>query len=130
MPATAPAKTNEARSLRVLLVDDYVDTLESIQMILESWGHQVLIAQDGLTGIELARTYHPDMVLLDILLPDLDGYQVARQLRSEKGLEGIILVAITGWDTPDHRRQSKEAGFDHFLVKPLAIETLQRLMER
>jgi signal transduction histidine kinase/HAMP domain-containing protein/ActR/RegA family two-component response regulator len=115
--------------LRILAVDDNVDASETLQEILEQWGHSVQMAHDGPTAIDLALTEEPDIILLDIGLPGMDGYEVARRLRQPGVLPGVLLVALTGYAQAEDRRRSREAGFDEHLVKPVDLATLHDLLE-
>ena len=114
---------------RVLVVDDNVDSAETVAMLVSMWGHEVEVAHGGVEGIEKAFAFAPDTVLLDVGLPGIDGYEVARRLRSG-GLRDALLVAMTGYGRDEDRRKAHEAGFDHHLVKPLDLEILQRLLSR
>jgi signal transduction histidine kinase/CheY-like chemotaxis protein len=124
--ATKP-DVQRPRPLRVLVVEDSEPLAMLLVSMLEMWGHDVRAAADGVAALEAARSYHPDVVLLDIGLPGMNGYEVARQLRAEAAQEKFLLAAMTGYDREEHRRRSKEAGFDHHLVKPVdpnALETV------
>jgi len=105
-------------SLRVLVVDDNVDAAQSLAQLLEAYGHDVRTAHTGPTAVAAAGDYNADVVLLDIGLPELDGYEVARRIRKQPAHENTVLVAMTGYGQESDRRLSKEAGFDHHLVKP------------
>jgi len=111
---------------RVLVVDDSVDSAETLGELLRIWGHDVSIAHDGEEALRQAREIRPDVVLLDIGLPGMDGYAVAGQLRAE-GLAGRLLVAISGYSGIEDRERMKEAGFDGHLVKPVEPTALQAL---
>ena len=111
---------------RVLVVDDNADAAESIKLLLQSLGHQVHVTFDGAQAIEAATQFRPDVVLLDIGMPGLSGYEVARRLRSLRPEAGLRIVAVTGWGQEVDRQASKEAGFDVHLVKPVDTEVLQR----
>jgi CheY-like chemotaxis protein len=91
-------------------------------------GQHVCAAQDSASALELARSDRPDVVISDIGMPNMDGCELARQLRKEPGLEGVILVALTGYEQDDDRRQTKDAGFDYHLVKPVSLAALQQLL--
>jgi CheY-like chemotaxis protein len=118
-PAKEPADDRgEEEKLRVLVVDDNRDTATACSMLLRQMGHEVDTAYDGIAALEHARTFHPQVVFLDIGLPGLNGYEVARSLR-EEGFRNEVIVAISGYGQPDDRRRSREAGFDHHLVKPI-----------
>jgi signal transduction histidine kinase len=114
--------------LRVLVVEDNIDAAESLASLLRHWGHQVSVVQDGQAAIELARVERPQVVLLDIGLPRLDGYQVARRLRNELGLHETLVVAMTGYGQPEDRRRSREAGIQYHFVKPVEPVVLQSLL--
>jgi PAS domain S-box-containing protein len=115
-------------SRRVLVVDDNADAAESLAQLLALKGHEVRVAYDGLSGVELARAFEPDVVLLDIGMPGLDGYAVARRLREQDGRRGVRLVALTGYGQLDDRRRAQEAGFDDHLVKPPDVATLEQML--
>ena len=118
---------NDAR-LRVVVVDDNVDAAESLADLLRLHDHDVRVAHDGLTGLETVRRYRPDVVLLDIGLPGMDGYEVARRLRADNN-HSMLLVAISGYGREEDRQLAREAGMaDHF-VKPVQYESLQSLLD-
>ena len=125
----SPAKVAGARSrrLRVLVVDDSQDAMESLAMLLGFWGHDVLTASDGTEAVEMALQRHPHVVLLDIGLPGIDGYEVARRIRSQEGTT-TVLVAMTGYGQAEDRQRAREAGFALHLVKPVEPEALQRAL--
>jgi CheY-like chemotaxis protein/two-component sensor histidine kinase len=110
---------------RVLVVDDNVDAAESAAMLLRIWGHEVRTVHDGSSVLGVVRDFRPDVVLLDIGLPGMDGYEVARRLRGEPSLAGLVLAAMTGYGQDEDRRKSREAGFDVHLTKPLNPDTLE-----
>jgi CheY-like chemotaxis protein len=112
---------------RVLVVDDQVDTVQSLAELLEIWGHQVRVGFDGPTAVELALDYRPEVVLLDIGLPLMNGYEVARRLRQEAGQE-MMLVAMTGYGQEEDRRRAMEAGFDLHMTKPVDLGVLRGLL--
>ncbi len=113
---------------RILVVDDNADAAEMLEILLSGDGHKVRTAFDGKTGIEAAKAFQPDICLLDIGLPDVNGYELARTLREM--MPEVTLIALTGWGQTEDRRQSKEAGFDHHLVKPVDFETLRTLVKK
>jgi PAS domain S-box-containing protein len=113
---------------RVLAVDDNVDAVNSLAMLLEIIGHEVRTAHDGPAAIAAAKDYRPEIILLDIGLPGMDGYKVARHLRELPELAKSVLVAVTGYGQEEDRRRSAAAGFDHHLVKPVDPQTLTRLL--
>ena len=113
---------------RILVVDDNVDAAESLAMLLRLQGQEVETAHDGQDSLERARAWRPSLILLDIGLPHMDGYEVARRLRREVGLEGATLVALTGYGQEDDRERAGRAGFDHHFVKPLDLAALHALL--
>jgi CheY-like chemotaxis protein len=115
--------------LRVLVVDDCKDTAHSTAILLEAWGHEALVAYDGPAALALARMHRPDAVVLDIGLPGPTGWEVARELRVSPGLDGVRLIAVSGYATAADRRRSREAGIDAHLAKPADPDELQRLLE-
>jgi signal transduction histidine kinase len=113
---------------RVLIADDNADTLETLGTLLELNGHQVFRATDGELALEAAARHQPDIALLDVGMPRLDGYEVARRIRAQDWGRDTLLVAVTGWGQDADRRRSREAGFDLHLVKPLDAGALDRLL--
>jgi CheY-like chemotaxis protein len=108
---------------RVLVVDDNADAAESLAMLLEVSGDAVRVAYDGEEALEVECDFHPDVILLDIGMPKLSGYEVARRVRETRG-PGVLIVAITGWGQEDDRRRAQEAGFDHHFTKPVDYQAL------
>jgi len=124
----APATTEPARDgLRILVVDDSRDTALGLAKLLKTVGHHVSTAYDGPTAIEMARVERPNIILTDIGLPGMDGYQLARALRQELP-EEVLLIAVSGYGTEDDVRRSREAGFDRHLVKPVDFDLLNALL--
>jgi CheY-like chemotaxis protein/two-component sensor histidine kinase len=121
-PQPSPPPTEKAQptgpSLRVLVVDDNVDTVTTLAMLVQESGHEVRTAYDGSAVLEAALDYRPNVVLLDIGLPGLNGFEVAKRLRQQPTLKNTVLVAMTGYGQESDRKRSQEAGFDHHLVKP------------
>ncbi|TAK64300.1 ATP-binding protein [Methylobacter sp.] len=128
LPITAAPAAPGPNKLRILVVDDNRDVVESLALLLESDGHQVLTAYDGISALETARIERPVIILLDIGLPGMDGYSVAQALRRNNGLERTMLIALTGYGQPDDRKKSIASGFDEYLVKPGDIEKLRKLL--
>jgi signal transduction histidine kinase/integral membrane sensor domain MASE1/ActR/RegA family two-component response regulator len=129
-PAPLPGEGADRppRALRILLVEDNEDAAESLAHLLRRRGHETHIARDGNEGLAITRSLRPDVVLLDIGLPGLDGYEVARRLRAQADREGTLLVAVSGYAQEADRRRACEAGFDHHLVKPVRIGELDRIL--
>jgi PAS domain S-box-containing protein len=125
----AGAEQRAKDAQRVLVVDDNVDSAESLSELLSIWGYSVNVAHDGPSGIKMALSQRPDVVLLDIGLPLMDGYEVARRLRQETALSGVRIAALTGYGQAADRRRSKEAGFDEHLVKPVDPDKLRALLQ-
>lgn len=126
----APEEVNApcGASFRILVVDDNVDAATSAAMLLEMMGHETEMVHDGLAAFEAAASYRPDIVLLDIGLPGLTGYEVASRIREQPWGRSMTLWALTGWGQDEDRRKSKEAGFDHHMVKPVDPPELVRLL--
>jgi signal transduction histidine kinase/ActR/RegA family two-component response regulator len=127
-PATEPRRAGEQRKLRILVVDDNRDTARSCALLLKAFGHEVETALDGVTALEMARDFKPHILFLDIGLPGMNGYDVARTLRDE-GFEQMMMVAISGYGQPEDRKRSLEAGFDQHLVKPVDQAALTSVLE-
>jgi CheY-like chemotaxis protein len=127
--ATAPIPdTQRTPSLRILVVDDNVDAARSTAMMLKILGHSVSTAHEGHAAVEVALRERPAVLLLDIGLPGLNGYQVCRSLR-QQGMTHELIAAITGYGQESDRQLAMEAGFDVHLVKPVGFEKLQQLLE-
>lgn len=114
---------------RVLVVDDNVDAAESLAELLAMKGHETRASFESRAALELADAFSPEVVLLDIGLPEIDGYQVARTLRQMPGTRHALVVAVTGYGQPEDRKASRAAGFDHHLVKPISLQQLEELIE-
>jgi CheY-like chemotaxis protein len=123
----APEPPQVAR-LRVLVVDDNQDSTESLAALLKMWGHEVETAADGIEACERAESFRPDVALLDLSMPRLDGYGAARRIRLAPWAAGIVLVAQTGWGQASDRRQAEAAGFDFHLTKPVNFGTLRKIL--
>src|SRR5262249_13650147 len=115
VPVPAPANSRH----RILIVDDNVDAAETLCMLMKSLGErEVHTASTGAQALETASSLHPDIVLLDLMMPEMDGYEVARRLRGEPWGKDLMLVALSGWGQEEHRRRAQEAGFDRHVTKP------------
>jgi len=120
--------TEEPSSCRMLIVEDNIDLARTMVWTMELLGHHARMAHDSHTAIELARSFHPDIILLDIGIPDINGYEICRVMRKEPSLKDTIFIAHTGWSEKEHHQRSKEAGFDYHLVKPADIEEIKEII--
>ena len=124
-----PAGGGEA-GLKVLVVDDNVDAALTLSMILEASGHVTRVAHDGYGALEAAREFRPRVAFLDIGMPGMSGYDTARAIRAMEELDGVVLVALTGWGAESDRQRSSEAGFNHHLTKPVQLAVVEELLAR
>jgi two-component system CheB/CheR fusion protein len=115
-------------TLRVLVVEDDRTNRECLGLLLRMWGHEVRLTGDGSDALETSQSFRPQVVLLDIGLPGLDGWEVARQLRQQEGVSPVLLVAMTGYARDEDRRRACEAGFDLHLAKPVDPARLKALL--
>ena len=123
-----PRREAVAKPRRILVVDDNVDAAETLAMLLKLGGHSVEVAHDGATATRLAQASRFDLAFLDLGMPAMDGYELARRLRADKALAGMRLVALTGWGQDEDRRRSAEAGFDLHVVKPVEPDMLEKVL--
>ncbi|MEN7529553.1 response regulator [Cupriavidus sp. DL-D2] len=128
-PSAGKARAVPGAPHTIMLVDDNVDALEAMTMTLETLGHTVVTAPDGQSAIDRAASVRPDVVLLDLGMPTMDGFETARRLREIPELRNARLVALTGFGQPDDRRRTRDAGFDMHLVKPADLNALTRLLD-
>jgi len=122
------AEQGVTSSHRILIVDDNRDGADSLSEILRILGHDTRTAYDGQEGVDVAGEFQPDVLLLDIGLPKLSGYEVCRRIREQSWGKGVVLIAVTGWGKDDDRRRSHEAGFDHHMVKPVDPQALMKML--
>ena len=128
-PTYEPARTSEtADGKRVLIVDDSRDSAEMLCEILQAYGCVVCVAYDGQSALEVAPSFNPEIALIDISLPRMDGYELAQRLRHFPDLQGTKLIAVTGYAEVSERRRSEKAGFDRHLVKPVDLDELRTLI--
>ena len=129
MPAAASERrqTRVAAKRRVLVVEDEVDSREALKLLLETEGHEVALSDSGAGALEEIARFRPDIALVDIGLPGMDGYEIARRARELEAGKDLKLVAITGYGGEAHRRRAKSAGFDMHVVKPISYEQLARV---
>jgi signal transduction histidine kinase len=128
MEKTAETKPSVPTPRRVLLVDDNADSVESLGLILQTWGHQVAAATESQKALGLATEFRPDVIVLDIGMPDMDGYEIARYLVQKSATPRPCLVALSGYSQDEDRKRAFEAGFNHYLVKPVDFEQLRVLL--
>ena len=121
-------ESTSAPSRRVLVVDDNEDSVDSMVMLLELLGNQVYTARDGIEAIEAAERFRPELVLMDMGMPRMNGYDATRRIREQPWGQEMIIIALTGWGQEDDRHRSREAGFDAHLVKPVDHDALLRLL--
>jgi CheY-like chemotaxis protein len=115
-------------ALRVLVVDDNHDAADTLAVLMRLWGYDCQVSYNGETALQTVQDFRPDCLLLDINMPKLNGFAVARQLRQQSALAGVKLVALTAYSDQTHTQRIQEAGFDHHLVKPADIDDLKRLL--
>ncbi|HUQ74050.1 MAG TPA: ATP-binding protein, partial [Burkholderiales bacterium] len=127
-PAAPSAARAEQVARRILIVDDNADAAASLAMLLKVLGNEVHTAVDGLAGLEAAERLRPDIVLLDLGMPRMNGYDACKAIRAQAWSRKAKLVALSGWGQEEHKARAREAGFDHFLVKPVAPEALKQLL--
>jgi two-component system CheB/CheR fusion protein len=116
--------------LRVLIVDDDGDTAESTAMLLRLWGHDPRYAVDGPKALEAARDFVPDAFIIDLGMPGLDGWELARKLREDSSLRDSLFIAVSGFGKDEDRERSRVAGFHHHLLKPADLDQLRLIIER
>jgi PAS domain S-box-containing protein len=127
-PAAVAAARGAAAALRLLLVDDSVDAATLLSMVLEADGYDVRVAHEAKHALEVAAQFKPEIVLLDLGLPGMDGFQLAQEMRKQTATANALLIAVTGYGQAADRLRSQEAGFDHHLVKPVSAEEIQRVI--
>ncbi|MGH7783480.1 MAG: ATP-binding response regulator, partial [Candidatus Binatia bacterium] len=115
---------------RVLVADDFPQSAETLAQLLRQEGHEVQIAQDGLEAFETAACFHPDVIVLDIAMPTLNGYEAARKIRQQPWGKKVFLIALTGWGQQRDRHRTREAGFDAHLAKPVKYQSIIELLDK
>jgi PAS domain S-box-containing protein len=121
-------KSPGGKKCRILIADDLQDSVDSLAMMLRMAGHEIQTAHDGLAAVQAAATFRPDVALLDIGMPKMNGYQAARHIREQEWGKKMVLVALTGWGQEEDKRRATEAGFDHHLTKPVEPAALEKLL--
>jgi DNA-binding response OmpR family regulator len=122
--------TTDGRNIRILVADDNRDAANALTVLLSRWGFEVSTAFDGQSALEKARVFHPDLMLLDIAMPRLDGCAVAERIRDGREYGNPKLIAVTAFDSDDHRRRAQQAGFDLYFVKSGAPAALNEAIRR
>jgi len=118
------------RPIRVLVVDDNRDAADSMRMLLEASGQDARAAYDGASALEVAESFRPEVILLDIGMPSMDGYQVVRALRARGFVPPPLVAALTGWGQDSDKKKTREAGFDHHFTKPVSADELMAFLEK
>jgi CheY-like chemotaxis protein len=113
---------------RILVVDDNRDAADSLAKLIQSFGHDVRAVYDGFSALDETATFQPDMALVDIGMPGIDGYETVRQLRERRGNVHLIVVAVTAWSRDEDKQRAYESGFDLHIPKPMTVETLKELL--
>jgi CheY-like chemotaxis protein len=126
--ATPATEAAQFQRRKVLVADDNEDAALSLAMLLQSLGHEIRTAHNGLEALEVAEEFHPEVMFLDIAMPKLDGYETARRVRSRPWARHTLLVALTGWGQQSDRERTKQAGFERHIVKPVDLEALRELL--
>lgn len=127
-----PAKIDKPRSgptSRILVVDDNRDAADSLALVLRLMGHHVMTAHDGVEAVQAAATFRPDLALLDIGMPKMNGYDAARHIREQSWSKNMVLISLTGWGQEEDKRRAIEAGFHYHLTKPVEPDALEKLLE-
>ena len=130
LPAEARDRAEASSALRILVVDDNVDSALTMAALLAMYGHEVCTAHDGLDALKEMRRFKPDVAILDIGMPKMNGYSVAKNIRSRSNEAQPLLIAVTGWGQDEDRRRSKDAGFDHHFTKPADFDLLLELIDQ
>lgn len=122
------AITDDTNGHRVLVVDDNADAASTLCMLLEMLGHTVVTADSGQGAIVLSEQFRPQIIFMDLGMPEMDGFAAAKRIREKPWGENIVIVALSGWGQDEDKRKSKEAGFDHHLVKPAELSELKKVL--
>lgn len=128
-PAALASERHGGRQpLRVLIVDDNVDAADTLARLVEIWGHEAHVVYSGAAAMALPATYEPDVLLLDLAMPAMDGYELARRVRRQARFEHTLLIAVTGYADEDHRLRCEKAGFDGHVAKPTCPSMLKKML--
>ncbi len=127
-PSPSKRLVRAPQPFRILVADDNTDAADTLGMLLESMGHSARVAYDGLEAIEAAQDFQPEVAFIDVGMPRLNGLDACRRLRADHGSDAMVLIALTGWGQDEDRRRTREAGFDHHMVKPVDPTQLIRIL--
>src|ERR1700710_1115872 len=130
MPSSDAASTEPGQPRRVLLVDDSVDAAEAMSMLLETLGHDVRTLHDGPSALAAIDGFAPEVVILDIGLPGMDGFELAREMRLRPATKSALMIALTGYGGEGDRQKSRDAGFDFHLVKPVSFTAIEDVIAK
>lgn len=130
IPMKTPQPESDPRSLRILVVEDNKDIAMSLMTLLVMKGYMVHNAYNGLSAVQLASSFHPDVVFLDIGLPDISGHEVARRIRASSGGKNVRMIALTAWDDDQTRQRSAAVGCEYHLVKPVHLTDLMHILAK
>jgi two-component system, OmpR family, response regulator len=128
MTMTSDTSGGSPKPLRVLLVDDSIDAAEAMSMLIETLGHEVRMMHDGPSALAMVDGFAPEVVILDIGLPGMSGFDVAREMRAREATKKVLMIALTGYGGESDRREAQQAGFDHHLVKPVSFTAIENLI--
>jgi CheY-like chemotaxis protein len=129
-PLEVPDEPDPQRPLRILVVEDDPESLQMMGALLALWGYEPRLVPAGPAALDAVDQEMPDVVLLDLGLPGMDGFEVARRLRRRPGGDAVFIAAVTAYRGEEHQRQAREAGFDRYLMKPVDIDTLRQLLNQ
>jgi CheY-like chemotaxis protein len=116
--------------MRVMFVDDSLDNLELFSLLMTTWGHAAVVLQDSTLALSTALDFLPEVAFLDLGMPDVDGWEIARELREHTALKGTFLIALTGYSREEDRAKSQAAGFDLHLLKPVDLEEIETILKK
>jgi CheY-like chemotaxis protein len=125
---TSNSTTPKTSTKRILVVDDNESIAKTFGWMLEALGYEVMVAGDGFSALATARAFLPNIVMLDIGLPGMNGYELCQKMRAEPAFAQCVFIAQTGWDQPEHLERSKKAGFHHHWVKPIPMDRLEKML--
>ncbi|HEX2239493.1 MAG TPA: response regulator [Gammaproteobacteria bacterium] len=128
MESASPTEADHSSTRRILVADDNAAAADTLAELLSLFGNEVQVVHDGQAALKTFSAWRPDVILLDIGMPGMDGYEVARRVREQTASGKVMLIALTGWGQEKDRKLAREAGFDHHLLKPVDLQALQALM--